>query len=244
MNQILRLAVLVIVLAWSRLAFCGEIHYAAKAGDLEKVKALLKENPNLVFSKDGKGQTPLLLAVKFDHRDVAAFLLANKADVNSKAPDETFYDYHGRVAGTSVGGTCLNWAVEADDMEMVELLLTNSAKVNLKDGGGSTPLHWAAQQGRASIAELLLAHKADANSKDDDGYTPLHWATKYEHKNIAELLLANGAKVNAKDNDGDTPLHLMATSPMLDQATQGENIRSRLNHSWPPCWRSKSATLL
>jgi len=28
-----------------RPAFCGEIYDAAKAGDLEKVKALLKDNP-------------------------------------------------------------------------------------------------------------------------------------------------------------------------------------------------------
>ena len=47
-------AVTLVVLAWSSLAFCGEIHDAAKAGDLEKVKALLKDNPDLVFSKDNE----------------------------------------------------------------------------------------------------------------------------------------------------------------------------------------------
>ena len=43
------------VLAWGSLAFCGEIHDAAKNGDLEKVKALIKANPDLVFSKDSFG---------------------------------------------------------------------------------------------------------------------------------------------------------------------------------------------
>ena len=47
-----RAACLLGALAWSSLAFGGEIHDAAKAGDLEKVKAVLKDNPDLVFSKD------------------------------------------------------------------------------------------------------------------------------------------------------------------------------------------------
>ena len=66
-------AVLLPALTWSSLAFCGEIHRAARAGDLENVKALLKVNPDLVFSKDDEGATALLLAVKFDHRDVCCF---------------------------------------------------------------------------------------------------------------------------------------------------------------------------
>ena len=42
-SPILRLAaVMLVALAGSSLAFGGEIHDAAKAGDLEKVKALLK----------------------------------------------------------------------------------------------------------------------------------------------------------------------------------------------------------
>jgi hypothetical protein len=46
------LAVTLVALAWGNLAFCGEIHDAAKAGDLDKVKALLNANPNLISSKD------------------------------------------------------------------------------------------------------------------------------------------------------------------------------------------------
>ena len=54
------------------------------------IKSLLKTNADLVFSKDDKGETPLLLAVKNDHIDAAAFLLANKADVNTTAKNEAF----------------------------------------------------------------------------------------------------------------------------------------------------------
>jgi TonB family protein len=56
--------VLLVTLAWSGFAFCDEIHDAAKAIDLEKVIALLKDNPELVSIKDNMGNTPLDVAGK------------------------------------------------------------------------------------------------------------------------------------------------------------------------------------
>jgi len=80
-----RVAILPVTLAWCSLAFCGEIHDAAKAGDLEKVKTLLKDKPGLVLSKDDKyGLTPLHLAAFSGHQDVAELLLTSKAEVNAK----------------------------------------------------------------------------------------------------------------------------------------------------------------
>ena len=58
---------------------------AGGKGDLATVKALLKGNPKLVFSKDDKGNTPLHWAASHGHRDVVELLLANGADVNAKS---------------------------------------------------------------------------------------------------------------------------------------------------------------
>jgi hypothetical protein len=65
-------------------AFGDDIFDAAKSGDLEKVKALLKDNPDLVFRKDILGQTPLHLAAWNGHKDAVELLLVSKADVNAK----------------------------------------------------------------------------------------------------------------------------------------------------------------
>jgi ankyrin repeat protein len=66
-----RLAIVTLIaLACSTPAFCGEIHEAAKAGDLAKVKALLKDNPELVSSKDNLGFAPLHLAAQEGHKEV------------------------------------------------------------------------------------------------------------------------------------------------------------------------------
>jgi ankyrin repeat protein len=66
--------VTLVALASGSLAFGGDIHEAAQNGDLEKVKALLKDNPALVFSKGDKGVTPLHWAAIKGHKDVAALL--------------------------------------------------------------------------------------------------------------------------------------------------------------------------
>ena len=201
-SKIAHLATLILAaLAFSNLAFCGEILDAAKNGDLGKVKALLKDNPDLVFSKDNYGGTPLFLAALTGHKDVATFLLANKADVNAKENN---------------GWTPLHAASGEGYKDMVELLLTNKADVDAKDNNDETPLFSSSLKGHKDVAELLLANKADVNAKENHGVTPLQIAAGNGHKDVVELLLANKADVNAKDNLGRTPLHEAAASGYKD----------------------------
>ena len=60
------------------------IHDAAANGDLAEIRKLLNTDPDLVFAKDNKGETPLHTAAYTDHKDVVEFLLANRAEVNPK----------------------------------------------------------------------------------------------------------------------------------------------------------------
>src|SRR5271170_90848 len=84
-SPITRLAAITLVaLAWSSIAFCGEIHDAAQSGDLKTVQALIKANPDLVFSPSDSGFTPLHLAAGGGHKDVVEFLLKNKAKVDAR----------------------------------------------------------------------------------------------------------------------------------------------------------------
>src|ERR1700733_10371257 len=98
---------MMLVFAWSSLAFGGEIHVAVKSGDLEKVKALLKDNPSLVNDKLNAlyGWTPLFLAT---NKDMVELLIENKADIE---------------AVDSNGYTPLRWAVIKDNKEVAETLL-------------------------------------------------------------------------------------------------------------------------
>jgi cytohesin len=52
---------------------------AVNSGELEEVRALLKRNPALVFSKGDGGWTPLHVAAYWDQKGITELLLANKA---------------------------------------------------------------------------------------------------------------------------------------------------------------------
>jgi ankyrin repeat protein len=138
--------VTLIGLACSAPAFCGEIHSASAAGDLAKVKTLLKDNPELVSSKDNTGMTPLHWTAGFDRKDVAELLLGYKADVNAK---------------DNVGHTPLHIAAGTFHKSMVEFLLANKADVNANNNGVGRPLHYAVRHGYKDVVELLLAQKKD-----------------------------------------------------------------------------------
>jgi hypothetical protein len=180
--------ILYVVAALACPAFGGEIHDAAKSGNVETVKALLKDNPNLVSSKDSYGAVPLHWAALNGHEDVAKLLLANNAAIDVRE---------------SNGQTPLHLAVFNHYNDVVQLLLVNKADVNAKSNNGTTPLSLATNKGYRDVVAVLLANKADVNA----GW-PLIAATQQDYKDLVELLLANKASVNAKeDKDGDTALH-------------------------------------
>jgi hypothetical protein len=130
-------------LAASLPGLCAPIHDAARAGDLAKVQALVKADPGVVASPDEQfGQTPLHVAAFNDRKDVAEFLLANKADVNAKAKN---------------GSTPLHLAAAKGNKEIVELLLDNKAEINAVDNEGWSPLHSAIIWERKDVQDLLTA---------------------------------------------------------------------------------------
>jgi len=103
---------LALVLAWSRVALCGEIHEAVSKNDNAKVRELIKNNPGLAFSKDEDGFTPLHLAAANGHKGMVEFLLTTKAEVNST---------------DNAGSTPLHQAAaaEGEHSDLVELLLAH-----------------------------------------------------------------------------------------------------------------------
>jgi ankyrin repeat protein len=186
-------AVSLIAPVWIIPAFSGEIHDAAMQGDLETVKGLLKDNPNLVSGIDGIGDTPLHVAALYGNKDIAEWLLAQGADVNAK---------------NNAGDRPLHDAAVNGQKDGAALLLANKAEINARNNKGQTPLYRAASIGRKDVVELLLACKADVNAKDKDGNTPLHEAAAGGHQGVVGLLLAAKADVNARNNYGKTPLNL------------------------------------
>ncbi len=172
---------------------CQQINKAVKDNNLPEVRQLLKNDPNLVASRDENGFTPLHLAAANGYESMVELLLSTKADVNAK---------------DNAGSTPLHQAAAADGehSDIVELLLTHKADVNAADKQSLTPLHYALLADNPGVALTLLRHGANPNVKDNTaGHTPLILAASKGYKQVTELLLVHGADVNAADDRG-TPL--------------------------------------
>src|ERR1035441_5479749 len=77
-----------------------DLFEAVRAGDVEKVKALLQADPKLAEARTEDGSTALHLAALEGHADIARLLLASKAQVNARGLREetplhmAMYDGH------------------------------------------------------------------------------------------------------------------------------------------------------
>lgn len=102
----------------------------------------------------------------------------------------------------------LHIAVEKDDINMLNYLLSKGANINIINDVGDTALHTAAEVGNKSIVQLLLQNGADVNFTNKSLETPLHLAATKKDAQIAQLLVDNGANVNAKNKSDFTALQL------------------------------------
>jgi ankyrin repeat protein len=120
MNVNRRFVLILVAVAGSFLlaAQGGEIHNAIDKLEIDKVRTLLKTQPELVNGRDQAGSTPLHHAVMFPSTNIVELLLASGAKVNEK---------------DTLGKTPLLWACSSGQQEIAKLLLDNKADVNAQN---------------------------------------------------------------------------------------------------------------
>lgn len=117
---------------------------------------------------------------------------------------------------TETGTSALMEAVESNNQEMVQVLLSAGADVNAKNKHGRTALMSMEEETTAEIIETLISAGADVNAKADNGYTALLFAARVENLPSLQALLNAGAKVDEKNDEGKTALMLAAEGGYLE----------------------------
>ena len=155
----------------------ANIHESALKGDLERVKALLSEDPGLVNAPGGNGKAPLHWAAQGGHVEIVEFLIERGAVVDSQnVADET----------------PLHYAAALGHNEVVKLLIEKGASLDPKTRFGETPLHYSSDLGQFESVQLLIEKRADLNVKNNEGRTPLDYASDRGFDKIEQFISSKG----------------------------------------------------
>ena len=128
-----------------------DVFESAAVGRVDRLRALLEEDPSLANAWAEDGFQPLGLASFFGHVEAARLLVERGAEVNSASRNDfKVMPLHSAVA-------------EKDPetrYELAALLLEHGADPNARQQDDFTPLMAADQQGDARLRELLVEHGA------------------------------------------------------------------------------------
>ena len=141
----------------------NELFRAAEKGDLPTVKKLvnkvgidIQETDNAILAENS---TPLMIAARYGHEDIAGFLIRQGARINARNNDSC---------------TALMYAACWGHKDVVKLLIEARADLNKsRSYCGTTPLMFAAAHGHMEIVDLLLKAGTDVHAKDHRGQTAL-----------------------------------------------------------------------
>ncbi|KAM3340908.1 hypothetical protein P3S68_028543 [Capsicum galapagoense] len=206
---------------------CGGQHHhehhglfvAVQNGEVDKVEAMIDENPNVlrIVTVNGK-LSPLHVAAVNGQIEVLCILLDRGVN-----PD--ILNRHKQ--------TPLMLAAMHGKVSCVERLMQQGANILMFDSlHGRTCLHYAAYHGHSDCLQSILAsaHLAPVaqswgfarfvNIKDGSGATPLHLAARHGRPACVRILLNNEALIcvstGSYGRPGSTPLHLAAREGSLD----------------------------
>ncbi|MBI3440549.1 MAG: ankyrin repeat domain-containing protein [Proteobacteria bacterium] len=206
------------------------LHYAAKAGNVEIVRLLLKHKAAL-NPPDKKLATPLFEALNSSSPlEIVECLLKAGADANitnrrgevplhaaaRTANAKVIHclaqatDNSGRPDNTNM--TPLHYACKENTLEAVRSLISEGVPLFTANNDGDTPLHLATARTDSEVAKYLLTTEAAQliNAVNMNGKTPLHLAVSAYNYDLVQKMLLVGADPNMADSKGFTPLRLAA----------------------------------
>ena len=151
------------------------LHYAAFCGLHDIAKILAIEHPEDVNCQSvDDGSSPLHLASRMGHVDLARMLIEHGADVSAQNED---------------GWTALHLASGNGNVDLAQMLIERGADVSAQNEDRSTALHLALENGNVGLARMLIECGADVSAQNEDGSTALHLALENGNVDLARILI-------------------------------------------------------
>lgn len=163
-----------------------EVQKAIKAGDLQKVKSLLKKSkePLTFVHMERAARAGQLEVFKyFESKDI--FLIK----------DQTYLLHNAAASG---------------NLEMVKHIVKFGVPVDLVDPKGVTPIFNAATSNNPQMIKWFIDQQVEFDRKNKEAQTPLMQAVLWDAEESVKMLIAHGANINIRDGDKWNLLHMAA----------------------------------
>jgi ankyrin repeat protein len=191
-----------------------DIFDAIGAGDLERARALVADDPAVAKARDQQGVSAVTQAVYHGRADIVDTLLAAEPELDVFEASAAGRTERVRTlierepdlvsAFSPDGFTPLHLAAFFGHFEIARLLVAAGAdpEAVARNPMRVQPLHSAAATGQLEIAKLLVDAGADVNESQERGFTPLHAAAQNGDVELTRLLLERGADPERATDDG------------------------------------------
>ena len=202
------------------MSYCSEKGYVNLMEILYEFGADVNQASQSGWLRRRTNKSPLQTAVSYNQQAAVHFLINRGADVNYHdhndwtpllnaiaAPDANEYTVRMLIAaGAQVNAateqfntTPLISAASRGLVDIVRLLLNNSALVDAQNIEGTSALYLASEMGHFATVTALLDHGADPNLPADNGYTPQMIAAKNKHWQVVEALRGTNGAVDSHE---------------------------------------------
>lgn len=173
------------------------------------VKILVSKGAS-IKAKDKKNNTVLNYALKSpSNGNIVKFLIDQGAKINQWSDENVLGDVQNLIKGgvdpnirDSTSDTALMGAAKAQNLNMVNFLLSKRADPNLTNNDGNTALMLASISGSLPIVQLLLKRGAKINMANNDGNTALILAAMNGKSDIVNFLVTSNANYNIINDSG------------------------------------------
>ncbi|MBN9542247.1 MAG: ankyrin repeat domain-containing protein [Alphaproteobacteria bacterium] len=173
-------------------------HLAAIIGKIDILQIMLdkKTDINLEITKGDQGFSALVLAILYNEKEIAEFLLKNGAKLFIPQ-DQTPYHYFAKFFTT--------------DINLINDIIISQYSnydINSVNESNQTALYFAVWLQNHQYIKYLLENKADPGIPDGDSKLPIYIAAENQDEQTVRLLLAYNAKFDIEQNSNAAPYKL------------------------------------